>query len=82
MLGSVGGDILRPKPELPKTFEIVTDAARRIPATRQGLPSFSAHMAKEQLPVQPITGEQAAKIVDEQIGALPNIIAPAKSIYE
>jgi hypothetical protein len=45
-------------------------------------PGFLADMAKEQLPVHPITGEQAAKIVDELIGAPPNIIALAKPIYE
>jgi tripartite-type tricarboxylate transporter receptor subunit TctC len=45
-------------------------------------PGFLADMAKEQLPVHPLTGEQAAKIVDELIGAPPNIIALAKPIYE
>jgi tripartite-type tricarboxylate transporter receptor subunit TctC len=45
-------------------------------------PGFLADMAKEQLPVHPIAGEQAAKIVDELIGAPPNIIALAKPIYE
>jgi tripartite-type tricarboxylate transporter receptor subunit TctC len=45
-------------------------------------PSFLADMAKEQLPVHPLTGEQAAKIVDELIGVPPNIVALAKPIYE
>jgi tripartite-type tricarboxylate transporter receptor subunit TctC len=45
-------------------------------------PGFLADMAKEQLPVHPLTGEQAAKIVDELIGVPPNIVALAKPIYE
>jgi hypothetical protein len=32
--------------------------------------------------VHPLTGEQAAKIVDELIGVPPNIVALAKPIYE
>jgi tripartite-type tricarboxylate transporter receptor subunit TctC len=45
-------------------------------------PGFVADMAKEQFPVHPLTGEQAAKIVDELIAVPPNIIALAKAIYE
>jgi tripartite-type tricarboxylate transporter receptor subunit TctC len=45
-------------------------------------PGFLADMAKEQLPVHPLIGDQAAKIVDELIGAPPNIVALAKAIYE
>jgi hypothetical protein len=45
-------------------------------------PGFLADMAKEQFPVHPLIGDQAAKIVDELTGAPPNIIALAKPIYE
>jgi tripartite-type tricarboxylate transporter receptor subunit TctC len=45
-------------------------------------PAFIADMAKEQLPLHPIAGDAAAKIVDELISAPPNIIALAKPIYE
>ena len=45
-------------------------------------PAFLADMAKVQLPVHPLTGEQAGKIVDELVGAPANIVALAKSIYE
>jgi tripartite-type tricarboxylate transporter receptor subunit TctC len=45
-------------------------------------PAFLAAMAKEQLPVHPLTGEQATKIADELIGAPANIVALAKRIYE
>jgi tripartite-type tricarboxylate transporter receptor subunit TctC len=45
-------------------------------------PAFLADMTKEQLPVHPLTGEQATKIADELVGAPANIIALAKPIYE
>ena len=45
-------------------------------------PAFLAAMAKEQLPVHPLTGEQATKIVGELIGAPAKIVALAKPIYE
>jgi tripartite-type tricarboxylate transporter receptor subunit TctC len=45
-------------------------------------PAFLADMAKEQLPVHPLTGDQVTKTVDELLGAAPNIIALAKPIYQ
>jgi tripartite-type tricarboxylate transporter receptor subunit TctC len=45
-------------------------------------PAFLAAMAKEQIPVHPLTGDQATKIVDELVGAPANIVALAKPIYE
>jgi tripartite-type tricarboxylate transporter receptor subunit TctC len=45
-------------------------------------PSFLADMAKEQLPVHPLTGDQAAAIVNELVSVPPAIIAQAKPLYE
>ena len=45
-------------------------------------PAFLAEMAKEQLPVHPLTGEQVTKTVDELVGAPANIVALAKPIYQ
>ncbi len=45
-------------------------------------PDFLADMAKQELPVHPLTGDQAEKIVNELIGVPPDIVAQAKSIYE
>jgi tripartite-type tricarboxylate transporter receptor subunit TctC len=43
---------------------------------------FLADMDKQQLPVHPLTGDQAAKIVDGLIAVPPPIVAQAKPIYE
>jgi tripartite-type tricarboxylate transporter receptor subunit TctC len=45
-------------------------------------PAFIADMAKEELPVHPLTGEQAEKIVNELVGAPASVVAAAKPIYE
>ena len=45
-------------------------------------PGFLADMAKEQLPVHPLTGAQAEKIVGELMSAPANIVAQAKAIYQ
>jgi len=45
-------------------------------------PGFLADMAKEQLPVHPITGQDAEKIVGELTSAPANVVAQAKAIYE
>jgi tripartite-type tricarboxylate transporter receptor subunit TctC len=45
-------------------------------------PAFLADMDKQQLPVHPLTGEQAQKIVSGQLSVLPDIVAKAKPIYE
>lgn len=45
-------------------------------------PGFLADMAKEQLPVHPITGQDAEKIVGELTSVPANIVALAKPIYE
>jgi tripartite-type tricarboxylate transporter receptor subunit TctC len=45
-------------------------------------PSFLADMAKQQLPVHPLSGEQADTIVDELLNVPPQIVAQAKPVYE
>jgi len=45
-------------------------------------PAFLADMDKQQLPVHPLTGDQAQKIVSDQIAVPPAIVAKAKPIYE
>ena len=45
-------------------------------------PGFLADMTKEELPVHPMTGQEAEKIVGELVGVPPNIVAQAKPIYE
>lgn len=45
-------------------------------------PGFLAEMAKEELPVHPLTGEQAEKIVNELVSAPASVVAAAKPIYE
>jgi len=43
---------------------------------------FLADMAKQQLPVNPITGEAAEAIVGKMMGAPPAVVAKAQAIYE
>jgi tripartite-type tricarboxylate transporter receptor subunit TctC len=45
-------------------------------------PGFLADMSNEQLPVHPLTGQDAEKIVGELMSAPANIVAQAKAIYE
>lgn len=45
-------------------------------------PGFLADMAKQELPVHPLTGDQAAKIVNELMSVPANIVAEAKPIYD
>jgi tripartite-type tricarboxylate transporter receptor subunit TctC len=45
-------------------------------------PAFLADMAKQQLPVHPLTGEEAEKIVNELVSVPPDVVAQAKAIYE
>jgi tripartite-type tricarboxylate transporter receptor subunit TctC len=45
-------------------------------------PGFLADMAKQQLPVHPLTGQEAEKIVGELAAAPANVIALAKPLYE
>ena len=45
-------------------------------------PAFLAEMEKEQLPVHPLTGEEAGQIVAKITVVSPAIIAKAKKIYE
>jgi tripartite-type tricarboxylate transporter receptor subunit TctC len=45
-------------------------------------PAFLADMAKQQLPVHPLTGQEAEKIVGELAAAPANVIAQAKPLYE
>jgi tripartite-type tricarboxylate transporter receptor subunit TctC len=45
-------------------------------------PAFLSDMAKQQLPVHPLTGQEAEKIVGELASAPPNVVAAAKPIYQ
>jgi tripartite-type tricarboxylate transporter receptor subunit TctC len=45
-------------------------------------PGFVADMAKEQLPVHPLTGQAAEKIVGELMNVPANVVAEAKPIYQ
>jgi tripartite-type tricarboxylate transporter receptor subunit TctC len=45
-------------------------------------PSFVADMRKEKLPVQPLSGEDAEKVVKDLINVPANIVAEAKAIYQ
>jgi tripartite-type tricarboxylate transporter receptor subunit TctC len=45
-------------------------------------PGFVADMAKQQLPVHPIGGEQVESMVNELMNAPPAIVAQAKPIYQ
>jgi tripartite-type tricarboxylate transporter receptor subunit TctC len=45
-------------------------------------PAFLAEMEKQLFPVHPLTGDQAAKIVQELTAVPPAIIAQAKPLYE
>jgi tripartite-type tricarboxylate transporter receptor subunit TctC len=45
-------------------------------------PAYLAEMAKQELPVHPLSGEQAEAIVNELIDVPPQIIAKAKPVYE
>jgi len=45
-------------------------------------PGFLAEMGKQQLPVHPLSGEEAEKIVNELVDAPPAIVALAKPLYE
>jgi hypothetical protein len=43
---------------------------------------FLADMEKQQLPVNPLSGEQAEAIVAKMMNAPPAVVAKAKAIYE
>jgi tripartite-type tricarboxylate transporter receptor subunit TctC len=43
---------------------------------------FLSEAKKQQLPVNPLTGEQAEKVVDTMMAVPPKIAAQAKTIYE
>jgi len=45
-------------------------------------PAFLAEMGKQQLPVHPLTGEQAETIVNGLVDVPPAIVAQAKPLYE
>jgi tripartite-type tricarboxylate transporter receptor subunit TctC len=45
-------------------------------------PAYLAEMAKGQLPVHPLTGAEAEKIVEELVAVPPAIVAMAKPLYE
>jgi tripartite-type tricarboxylate transporter receptor subunit TctC len=67
--------------------------SREVPADRLAIirkafddtmkdPSFLAEMAKQQLPVHPLSGQQADTIVDELINVSPQILTAAKPLYD
>jgi tripartite-type tricarboxylate transporter receptor subunit TctC len=43
---------------------------------------FLADMEKQQLPVNPMTGQEAEAIVGKMMNAAPAVVAKAKAIYE
>jgi tripartite-type tricarboxylate transporter receptor subunit TctC len=43
---------------------------------------FRAEMAKQQNPVNPMTGEEAEAVVAKMMSAPPAVVAKAKAIYE
>jgi tripartite-type tricarboxylate transporter receptor subunit TctC len=45
-------------------------------------PGFLSDMAKEQLPVHPLTGQDAENIVGELMTVSPDVVAEAKPIYQ
>jgi tripartite-type tricarboxylate transporter receptor subunit TctC len=45
-------------------------------------PAFITDMDKMQLPITPLTGEEADAVVEKMLTAPPNIVAAAKAIYE
>jgi tripartite-type tricarboxylate transporter receptor subunit TctC len=45
-------------------------------------PAFLADMAKQELPVHPLTGQQAEKTVEELTSVPADIVKLAKPIYE
>jgi tripartite-type tricarboxylate transporter receptor subunit TctC len=45
-------------------------------------PAFLAEMAKQQLPVHPLSGEEADTIANELINVSPQIVAAAKPLYD
>jgi tripartite-type tricarboxylate transporter receptor subunit TctC len=45
-------------------------------------PAFIADMDKMQLPITPLTGEEADAVVEKMLTAPPKILAAAKAIYE
>ena len=45
-------------------------------------PAFLADMKKQMLPAEPVTGEEAEKIVSKMTDAPPNIVAKAKEVFE
>ena len=82
-------DVLNGGDELGRTFIM----SKQVPAGRVAIirkafddtmkdPAFLADMAKEKLPVHPLTSGDVDKTVDELISAPPKIIAEAKSIYQ
>ena len=82
-------DVLDAGNEVGRSFVMSGDVpADRIAIMRKAFddtmkdPAFLAEMEKEQLPVHPLTGEEAAQIVAKITAVSPAIIAEAKKIYE
>jgi len=82
-------DVLNGGDEVGRPFIMSKD----VPADRLGIirkafddtmkdPAFLAEMDKQQLPVHPLTGAEAEKIVNELMSVPPAIVAQAKPIYE
>jgi tripartite-type tricarboxylate transporter receptor subunit TctC len=82
-------DVLNSGDELGRPFIM----SKQVPADRLAImrkafndtmkdPAFLADMKKQQLPVNPETGQEAEKMVEDIMKVPPNIIAKAKKIYE
>jgi hypothetical protein len=82
-------DLLNGGDEVGRPFIMAKDVpADRLEIIRKAFddtmkdPAFLADMAKQELPVHPLTGAEAEKIVNGLIGVPPGIVALAKPIYE
>ena len=82
-------DVLDAANEVGRPFMMSGDVpADRIAIMRKAFddtmkdPAFLAETEKEQLPVHPLTGEEAGQIVAKMTSVSPAIIAKAKKIYE
>jgi tripartite-type tricarboxylate transporter receptor subunit TctC len=82
-------DVLNAADEIGRTFIM----SKQVPAERVAIlrnafnatmkdPAFLADMAKQQLPVHPLSGEEAEAVVARMANVPPEIAAKAKAIYE
>ena len=81
--------VLDAEDEVGRSFVVSGDVpADRLTILRQAYndtmkdPAFIAETEKEQIPVHPLTGEEAGQIVTKMMAVSPDIITKAKKIYE